>query len=143
MSEEFSRFRPLVVLELPLLTRGEDADDARPVFGLELLGTVYNDKTNWTSCVDGRDDTGDVEDRRGGGGCGEGGVWWDVSALLKEGLDVGHAQQRGCGWRNEDDWIWATGWLCNDWHPAVEGAWLGFWITVLGLDELSCQFADV
>ena len=44
--------RPLVALELPCLAGGEDSDDARPVVGLELVGSVDEDEAERARGVD-------------------------------------------------------------------------------------------
>ena len=71
MTEELGWVRPFVVLELPGLTRGEDTDDARPIFGLELLGGVDDDEADWAGGVDAWDQARNVKNRSAGGSCGK------------------------------------------------------------------------
>ncbi len=42
---------PLITLELPDLTRGEDSNDPRPILRLELLRRIHNNEPNWPSAV--------------------------------------------------------------------------------------------
>lgn len=99
--EQIRRVLPLVALELPRLTRGEDAHDAIPVVRFELLGGVDQDEAEGPLRVEGGEQAGDVQDVGGG----EGGVRGDVGAGVEEGFDVGHAEERGGGGGEEDDGV--------------------------------------
>lgn len=68
MSKEFRWVLPFIAAELPCLAGGEDGHDAVPVIGLELLRSVDEDEAESPGRVNGRENSGDVQD--GGGGAG-------------------------------------------------------------------------
>lgn len=85
MLKEVTGVAPLVVLELPCLSRGKDRNDAVPVLGLELLGAFDENETHRSVGVDGGDDALHVKHRRGGIACGSG---YELS-VLEEGSRIG------------------------------------------------------
>jgi len=112
MPEQIRRVLPLVALELPRLACRQHRDDAVPVVGLELLGSVDDDEAQRPVRVDARQQPRDVQDRGGGArGAGEGGVRGDVGPGFEEGFDVRHAQQGGGGGGEQDDGVGSAGGL--------------------------------
>lgn len=105
VAEELLRGAPLVVLELPALAGGEDGDDAVPVLGLELLGALHEDEPHRPRGLDVLDQPVDVQHARARRAAGRRRVRRHVRAALEERLHVGHAQERGCGGREEDNWV--------------------------------------
>lgn len=108
MPKEFRWVLPFIAAELPCLTRGEDGHDAVPVVGFELLRGVDEDEAESARRVDARENAGYVQDCGGGtGGAGQGAIRGNVGSGFEEGFDIGGAKERGGGWREEDDWVWA------------------------------------
>ena len=62
MREQLRRLLPLVALELPSLTRSEDCNYTRPIFGLELLGCVDYDEADGAGGVDRGNEALNVQD---------------------------------------------------------------------------------
>lgn len=52
VAEEIGRMGPLVTLELPSLTGGEDGNNAVPVVGLEVIRRLDKDETERASWID-------------------------------------------------------------------------------------------
>lgn len=126
MLEELIGVAPLVILKLPRLARGENADDAVPVLRLELLGTLDEDEAQGPRRVDVGHAALHVEHagRRGG----RVRVRGHELAVLEEGADVGEAEKGRGGGREEDDGVWSPGCgflIEGDLGSAdVDGLWL-------------------
>ena len=120
MLEQLRRGRPLVWLELPCLTGGEDSDKAVPVIGLEVGRAIEDDELGGTGGLAAGARTNGVgigvgrvavdaewalkHDTVGVCCAGEGGVIrWDENTLFEECFDVRHADERGGGGRDQDD----------------------------------------
>ena len=61
MFKQIRWIAPLVALELPRLTRGEDCNDAVPVVWLELLWGVDEDESERAVGVDGGEEARDLD----------------------------------------------------------------------------------
>ena len=87
MREEFRRVLPLVVLELPSLTGGEDGHDTGPVVRTEIVRAVDEGEGEGVGA-----DGGEVALEAHHVDAGVGGVGAGVGSVGEEGFDVGHTQ---------------------------------------------------
>jgi hypothetical protein len=102
--EQLIGIAPLVVLELPRLTRREYTHHVVPVLRLELFGTFNEEEAQRPRRVDVGHAALHVEHVGRPGTCVRGCVY----AFLKEGARVGETEEGGSGRREEDDGIWSS-----------------------------------